>query len=73
MYSHTQIDRLFDWRRLPTSSVREAIKKQKQNTKDEFEERVRGVVAEFAEQVGVASAIEVEEGRGELDRLWFVE
>ena len=63
MYSHIQIDRLFDWRRLPTSSVREAIKKQKQNTKDEFEERVRGVVAEFAEQVGVASAM-MEERKG---------
>ena len=46
-----QIDRLFDWRRMPTSSVRETVKKQKVNTRDEFEERVRGVVTEFAEQV----------------------
>ena len=46
-----QIDRLFDWRRMPTSSVKEAVKKQKINTKDEFEDRVRGIVTEFAEQV----------------------
>ena len=46
-----KIDRLFDWRRMPTSSVKEAVKKQNRNTKDEFDERVRGVVTEFAEQV----------------------
>ena len=45
-----KIDRLFDWRRMPTSSVKEAVKKQNKNTKDEFEERVKGVVMEFAEQ-----------------------
>ena len=38
---------------MPTSSVRDAVKKQKLNTKDEFDERVRGVVTEFAEQVHV--------------------
>ena len=46
-----KIDRLFDWRRMPTSSVKEAVKKQNRNTKDEFDERVKGVVTEFAEQV----------------------
>ena len=46
-----KIDRLFDWRRMPTSSVKEAVKKQNKNTKDEFDERVKGVVTEFAEQV----------------------
>lgn len=50
-FSDSQIDRLFDWRRTPTSSVRDTVKKQKVNTKDEFEERVRGIVTEFAEQV----------------------
>ena len=50
-FLYPQIDRLFDWRRTPTSSVRDTVKKQKVNTKDEFEERVRGVVTEFAEQV----------------------
>jgi translation initiation factor 5B len=45
-----KIDRLFDWRRMPTSSVKEAVKKQNRNTKDEFDERVKGVVTEFAEQ-----------------------
>ena len=47
----TQIDRLFDWRRYPTSGVKESIKKQKQNTKDEFEERTKHVITELAEQV----------------------
>lgn len=31
--------------------MKDTVKKQKVNTKDEFEERVRGVVTEFAEQV----------------------
>lgn len=51
MLINDQIDRLFDWRRNPTSGVRECIKKQKQNTKDEFEERTKHVITELAEQV----------------------
>ena len=42
---------------MPTSSVKEAVKKQKVNTKDEFDERVRGLVTEFAEQVCVCVCV----------------
>ncbi len=46
-----QIDRLFEWKRGPASQIEDTIKKQKKNTKLEFEERVQLVVREFAEQV----------------------
>jgi translation initiation factor 5B len=45
-----KIDRLLDWRRNPTGSVKETIKRQKPNTKAEFDERIQGVILEFAEQ-----------------------
>ena len=50
-----KIDRLFDWRRNPNSGVRETIKKQKVNTKDELDERVKVAITEFAEQVKLLS------------------
>ena len=46
-----QIDRLYDWRRNPNSAVRETLKKQKPNTKEEFDERTKEVTLQFAEQV----------------------
>ena len=46
-----QVDRLFDWRRNPTSSIRETLKKQKGNTKEQFDERLKEVTLEFAEKV----------------------
>ena len=46
-----KIDRMYDWQRRPTSSVRETLKKQKVNTKEEFEERVKETITQFAEQV----------------------
>ena len=42
---------MYDWQRRPTSGVRETIKKQKVNTKEEFDERVKDTVTQFAEQV----------------------
>ena len=43
--------------------MRENIKRQKQNTKDEFEERTRDVVTQFAEQVSTRREKEGERRR----------
>lgn len=53
LYSHThpKIDRLFDWQRNPNSGVKETIKRQKPSTKNQFDERVKLTVTEFAEKV----------------------
>ncbi|XP_019859915.1 PREDICTED: eukaryotic translation initiation factor 5B-like [Amphimedon queenslandica] len=51
-----KIDRLYNWLRNPTSSVKDTLKKQKQNTKAEFDERVQSVILQFAEQ-GVNAAL----------------
>ncbi|CAM9453307.1 unnamed protein product [Lampetra fluviatilis] len=45
-----KIDRLYDWKRGPDSDVVFTIKKQKKNTKDEFDVRVKSIIAQFAEQ-----------------------
>lgn len=42
---------MFDWRRNPNSGIRETLKRQKVNTKEEFDERLKQVSTEFAEQV----------------------
>lgn len=47
-----QIDRLYDWKKSPDSDVAATLKKQKKNTKDEFEERAKTIIVEFAQQVG---------------------
>lgn len=46
-----QIDRLYDWKKSPETDVVATLKKQKKNTKDEFDERVKAVIVEFAQQV----------------------
>ena len=46
-----QIDRMYDWQRNPSGSVRDTLKRQKPNTKSEFDERAKQTIAEFAEQV----------------------
>ena len=46
-----QIDRLFDWHRNPSAGIKDTLKRQKPNTRAEFEERVKQVSTEFAEQV----------------------
>lgn len=46
-----QIDRLYEWKQSPHSEVQNTLKKQKQHTKDEFHERTKAVITEFAEQV----------------------
>jgi translation initiation factor 5B len=42
---------MFDWHRNPSAGVRDTLKRQKPNTKVEFDERVKQVSMEFAEQV----------------------
>lgn len=46
-----KIDRLYDWKRSPDTDVVATLKKQKKNTKDEFDERAKAVIVEFAQQV----------------------
>lgn len=46
-----QIDRLYDWKKSPETDVVATLKKQKKNTKDEFDERAKAVIVEFAQQV----------------------
>ncbi|KAK5874757.1 hypothetical protein CesoFtcFv8_027316 [Champsocephalus esox] len=45
-----KVDRLYDWKRSPETDMVATLKKQKKNTKDEFDERVKAVIVEFAEQ-----------------------
>lgn len=45
-----KVDRLFEWKRGPNSGIVDTIKKQKKNTKQEFDERVQIVIKEFSEQ-----------------------
>ncbi|XP_066123952.1 eukaryotic translation initiation factor 5B isoform X1 [Saccopteryx bilineata] len=45
-----KIDRLYDWKKSPDSDVATTLKKQKKNTKDEFEERAKAIIVEFAQQ-----------------------
>ncbi|XP_051283046.1 eukaryotic translation initiation factor 5B [Dicentrarchus labrax] len=45
-----KIDRLYDWKKSPETDVSSTLKKQKKNTKDEFDERVKSVIVEFAQQ-----------------------
>lgn len=45
-----KIDRLYDWKKSPETDVVATLKKQKKNTKDEFDERVKAVILEFAQQ-----------------------
>lgn len=47
-----KIDRLYDWKKCPDTDVAITLKKQKKNTKDEFEERAKAIIVEFAKQVG---------------------
>ncbi|KAK7828454.1 hypothetical protein U0070_008963, partial [Myodes glareolus] len=42
--------RLYDWKKSPDSDVAATLKKQKKNTKDEFEERAKAIIVEFAQQ-----------------------
>ncbi|KAI5089998.1 eukaryotic translation initiation factor 5B isoform X3 [Silurus meridionalis] len=45
-----KIDRLYDWKKSPDTDVVATLKKQKKNTKDEFDERAKAVILEFAQQ-----------------------
>ncbi|XP_061693736.1 eukaryotic translation initiation factor 5B isoform X2 [Syngnathoides biaculeatus] len=45
-----KIDRLYDWKRSPETDVLTTLKKQKKNTKDEFDERAKAIIVEFAQQ-----------------------
>lgn len=46
-----QIDRLYEWKRGPNSSIVDTLKKQGRSTKQDFEERLNKIIAEFAEEV----------------------
>ncbi|XP_034404616.1 eukaryotic translation initiation factor 5B isoform X2 [Cyclopterus lumpus] len=45
-----KVDRLYDWKRSPETDIVTTLKKQKKNTKDEFDERTKAVIVEFAQQ-----------------------
>lgn len=45
-----KIDRLFQWKTNPHADVVNTIKKQQLNTKQEFDERAKGIIVQFAEQ-----------------------
>ncbi|KAJ8410010.1 hypothetical protein AAFF_G00210510 [Aldrovandia affinis] len=45
-----KIDRLYDWKKSPETDVVTTLKKQKKNTKDEFDERTKSIIVEFAQQ-----------------------
>ncbi|MGH0166338.1 UNVERIFIED_CONTAM: hypothetical protein FKN15_065573 [Acipenser sinensis] len=45
-----KIDRLYDWKKSPETDLVTTLKKQKKNTKDEFDERAKAVILEFAQQ-----------------------
>eukprot|EP00794_Sanderia_malayensis_P007046 gene7046-7837_t len=45
-----KIDRLFEWKRSPATQIEDTIRKQKKNTKLEFEERCQLAIREFSEQ-----------------------
>ncbi|XP_077199626.1 eukaryotic translation initiation factor 5B isoform X2 [Paroedura picta] len=45
-----KIDRLYDWKKSPDMDVAATLKKQKKNTRDEFEERAKAIIVEFAQQ-----------------------
>uniref|UniRef100_A0A8C1TWW0 Eukaryotic translation initiation factor 5B n=1 Tax=Cyprinus carpio TaxID=7962 RepID=A0A8C1TWW0_CYPCA len=45
-----KIDRLYDWKKSPETDMVATLKKQKKNTKDEFDERAKAVIVEFAQQ-----------------------
>ncbi|XP_042573323.1 eukaryotic translation initiation factor 5B-like isoform X1 [Cyprinus carpio] len=45
-----KIDRLYDWKKSPDTDIVATLKKQKKNTKDEFDERAKAVIVEFAQE-----------------------
>ncbi|XP_073318748.1 eukaryotic translation initiation factor 5B isoform X2 [Pagrus major] len=45
-----KVDRLYDWKKSPETDIVTTLKKQKKNTKDEFDERAKAVIVEFAQQ-----------------------
>ncbi|XP_061897351.1 eukaryotic translation initiation factor 5B [Entelurus aequoreus] len=45
-----KIDRLYEWKKSPETDVFATLKKQKKNTKDEFDERSKAIIVEFAQQ-----------------------
>lgn len=51
-----QIDRLYDWKKSPDTDVVATLKKQKKNTKDEFDERAKAIIVEFAQQVSIITS-----------------
>lgn len=50
------MDRLYDWKKSPDTDIVATLKKQKKNTKDEFDERAKAVIVEFAQQVSPSTS-----------------
>jgi translation initiation factor IF-2 len=48
-----QIDRIYDWKPIPNNAFRDSLSKQKRHAQNEFADRVRRVIVEFAEQVSI--------------------
>ena len=53
-----KVDRLYQWQSNPHTDITNQLKKQKANTKIEFNERLDQVKVQFAEQVCASSNIE---------------
>lgn len=47
-----KVDRMYQWKSNPDSAIRDAFKRQKQSTLDEFEDRSNKVFLELNEEVG---------------------
>lgn len=74
-YCIFKIDRLYDWKKSPDTDVAVTLKKQKKNTKDEFEERAKAIIVEFAKQVGwniEGSLANKSDSKGGGWVVWFV-
>lgn len=74
-YCIFKIDRLYDWKKSPDTDVAVTLKKQKKNTKDEFEERAKAIIVEFAKQVGwniQGSSVHKSESKSGRWVMWFV-
>lgn len=50
-FIYLQVDRLFQWQTNPHTDIVNTLKKQKPNTKAEFDERAKQVMAQMSEQV----------------------
>ena len=55
-----KVDRLFSWKSLPKLDIRDAVEAQAKNVQNEFRERVRSTIVQFAEQGTLLEILEEE-------------